>query len=101
MGEAPEAMSPVSQSDVNLYGSHPFYLVLEDGGLAHGVFLLNSNAMGKRTGAASAPRLGFPGAAASPSVIEGAWGGRHLPDRLGVWERGHGQGSGLVCSSKK
>lgn len=31
--------------DVNLYGSHPFYLALEDGGLAHGVFLLNSNAM--------------------------------------------------------
>ncbi|XP_032472675.1 lysosomal alpha-glucosidase isoform X1 [Phocoena sinus] len=31
--------------DVNLYGSHPFYLGLEDGGLAHGVFLLNSNAM--------------------------------------------------------
>ncbi|XP_067570836.1 lysosomal alpha-glucosidase isoform X2 [Pseudorca crassidens] len=31
--------------NVNLYGSHPFYLGLEDGGLAHGVFLLNSNAM--------------------------------------------------------
>nr|XP_056710819.1 lysosomal alpha-glucosidase [Euleptes europaea] len=29
----------------NLYGSHPFYLMLEEGGLAHGVFLLNSNAM--------------------------------------------------------
>ncbi|XP_047400165.1 lysosomal alpha-glucosidase isoform X2 [Sciurus carolinensis] len=29
----------------NLYGSHPFYLSLEESGLAHGVFLLNSNAM--------------------------------------------------------
>lgn len=40
-------MSSASQPDVNLYGSHPFYLALEDGGLAHGVFLLNSNAMGE------------------------------------------------------
>ncbi|XP_031425272.1 lysosomal alpha-glucosidase isoform X2 [Clupea harengus] len=32
-------------SDANLYGSHPFYLVQEGDSLAHGVFLLNSNAM--------------------------------------------------------
>ncbi|KAL3284606.1 hypothetical protein HHI36_018760 [Cryptolaemus montrouzieri] len=29
----------------NLYGSHPFYMVLENSSNAHGVFLLNSNAM--------------------------------------------------------
>nr|XP_005999031.1 PREDICTED: lysosomal alpha-glucosidase-like [Latimeria chalumnae] len=29
----------------NLYGVHPFYLVMEPGGISHGFFLLNSNAM--------------------------------------------------------
>ncbi|XP_070836948.1 lysosomal alpha-glucosidase isoform X2 [Chaetodon trifascialis] len=32
-------------ADANLYGSHPFYIVQEEDGLAHGVFLLNSNAV--------------------------------------------------------
>ena len=30
---------------VNVYGSHPFYLCVEEGGAAHGVFLMNSNGM--------------------------------------------------------
>ncbi|KAM5135364.1 lysosomal alpha-glucosidase-like [Mantella aurantiaca] len=33
------------EKDTNLYGSHPFYVSLETDGSAHGVFLLNSNAM--------------------------------------------------------
>ncbi|KAM7386830.1 hypothetical protein PAMA_009453 [Pampus argenteus] len=32
-------------ANANLYGSHPFYIVQEEDGLAHGVFLLNSNAI--------------------------------------------------------
>ncbi|XP_063242203.1 lysosomal alpha-glucosidase-like [Bacillus rossius redtenbacheri] len=35
----------IPSEDTNLYGSHPFYLVMEDSGKSHGVFLLNSNAM--------------------------------------------------------
>lgn len=41
---------PEPQEDTNLYGSHPFYLAMEDGGNAHGFFLLNSNAMGQSAG---------------------------------------------------
>lgn len=36
------------QADANLYGSHPFYIVQEEDGSAHGVFLLNSNAIGTK-----------------------------------------------------
>ncbi|XP_076621881.1 lysosomal alpha-glucosidase [Colletes latitarsis] len=31
--------------NANLYGSHPFYLILENSGKAHGVLFLNSNTM--------------------------------------------------------
>ncbi|XP_056405889.1 lysosomal alpha-glucosidase-like isoform X1 [Hyla sarda] len=35
----------IPRKDANLYGTHPFYVAMDKDGLAHGVFLLNSNAM--------------------------------------------------------
>ncbi|XP_029649556.1 lysosomal alpha-glucosidase-like [Octopus sinensis] len=35
----------VPEDALNLYGSHPFYLVLEEDGTSHGVYIHNSNAM--------------------------------------------------------
>lgn len=46
MGHCFESTSFLFQFNANLYGSHPFFLNLESDGKAHGVFLLNSNAMG-------------------------------------------------------
>jgi len=37
------------QYEMNSYGNHPFYMALEEDNNAHGVLLLNSNAMGKKT----------------------------------------------------
>ena len=37
----------VLQEGKNLYGSHPFYMAMDDDGKASGFFLMNSNAMGK------------------------------------------------------
>ncbi|XP_037528192.1 maltase-glucoamylase [Rhipicephalus sanguineus] len=39
------ARDQVVKDGKNLYGVHPFYMCVEDGGKAHGVLLLNSNAI--------------------------------------------------------
>lgn len=49
--------SAPTQEQANLYGAHPFYLVMEDGGAAHGFFLLNSNAMGESAGGCLTPQM--------------------------------------------
>ena len=36
-----------AEPERNVYGVHPFYMSLENSGKAHGVVLINSNAMGK------------------------------------------------------
>jgi hypothetical protein len=36
---------PAASADVDLYGSHPFFLAVMPDGRSHGVFLLNSNGM--------------------------------------------------------
>ncbi len=36
----------ILQKERNNYGVHPYYHVIENDGKAHGVLLLNSNAMG-------------------------------------------------------
>lgn len=110
-------MSAVSQPSVNLYGSHPFYMVLEDGGSAHGVFLLNSNAMGKPVGGCTQRAPESPKTPArsvsEPPGRRLLWVWLHyLPHsgdvglsvsavRLGERRVAMGRESGLVCSSKK
>ena len=36
---------PMGERERNNYGTHPFFMVMENDGKAHGIFLLNSNAM--------------------------------------------------------
>lgn len=39
-----EATESYVENTKNLYGVHPFYMMLETDGKAHGVLILNSNA---------------------------------------------------------
>lgn len=99
-------MFSAPQPDVNLYGSHPFYLVLEDGGLAHGVFLLNSNAMGKPVAKSALPQSELPGQGllwAWPNALLCRWsvGSLHLPPQAGGTGDGLWTASGLICPPGK
>lgn len=48
---------PPGDGEMNLYGSHPFYMVSEEDGSSHGVFLFNSHAIDVTT--LPAPALTF------------------------------------------
>lgn len=39
---------PPLQPNVNLYGAHPLYVALEHSGYSHGIYLHNSNFIGKQ-----------------------------------------------------
>lgn len=47
------------QEGCNLYGSHPFFLAVEDDGNSHGIFLLNSNAMEVNIVPGTPPQLSY------------------------------------------
>lgn len=100
-GEEPSAVSSASQPDVNLYGSHPFYLALEDGGLAHGVFLLNSNAMGECPPPTPPCQVWVPRPGHSWAQLRRWSVGARTCRQAGGMGEGQWTGSGRPCSSNE